>query len=424
MAKIDDSFQHDAFRFVIEGARNELLERWYGDPDGVNPENSIQGIFERIQARIQELPLLVDPDFADTPLDFLRWQVGWDDTPALNFVDELDDDELRKLIKLAVPLWKEKGTTPAIIDALRVFTGKSCLVFTWFFHRWVLDEAGFWYEASGSDPWLMGGRYTEDGETLTHVVINREGLTETERRFVWGLLSYVRPVGEHYAVIYAAFADGFERHYDLWSNIGSAAALITVADDYRAIFEDGAEVQTNIVATEMATWTPTQLATAFVEFSSTSSTDELQIFAMRNATGTEYYGAAVKADGTVRLTRNGATVSSSVITLPDVGNPFGVELKIEPQDQVTQRVTVLVGAVEIHAQDFIGSQAYVDSEGGVRLKYDSPSNNRCYIDSVLVLATPGRVQFVGQKPIPPSAGVGGRPEYIADPDPGDEEFDG
>lgn len=424
MAKISDSFQHDAFRFLIEGVRNELLERWYGDPNGVEPENSIQGIFEETQARIGELPQLLDPDYADTPLDFLRWQVGWDDTPALNFVEDLDDTGLRKLIKLAVPLWKEKGTTGAVIDALRVFTGKSALVYTWFFHRWVVDEAGFWYEASGSDPWLVGGRYTEDGETLTHVVINREGLTAVERRFVYGLLSYVRPVGEHYAVIYAAFADGFDRYYDLWSNIGSASALITVLGDYRAILKDGAEIQTNILASEMATWSPTQLITAFVEFSSTSSTDELQIFGMRNATGTEYYGATVKANGTVRLTRNGATVLTSVETLPEPGNPFGVELKIEPQDQVTQRVTVLVGGVEVHTQDFVGSQAYVDSSGGVRLKYDSSPNNRAYVDNVLVLATPARVQYIGQAPITPTIGVGGRPEYIASPDPGDEEFDG
>lgn len=423
MAKIDPKFPHQIFRFVIEGLRNELLERWYGIPGGVDPEKSQQGIFEATQTRIQQLPLLHDPDFADAELEHLRWLVGWDDTLALDFVEDIDNATLKKLIQLAVPLWKEKGTAGALIDALRVFTGKSALVLDWFFHRWVIDEAGFWFEAGGSDPWLMGGRYTESGETLTHVIINREGLTVTERRFVHGLLTYVRPVGEHFCVIYAAFADDFGAGFDQWTNIGDAAALVTVDGDPRGGLDDGAEIQTNITAAEMDTWTPTQKALVFVQFSSSASTDIFQLLTMSNAAGTEYYGVTLKGDGTILLTKDGSTEASDTITLPTAGFSLGLEILVEPLDQATQKVTVLVGAEIRLTKEFVGADAYVDSIGGTRLKYDSAGDNRLYVDNALVLATPNRIQYVGQQAITPTDGVGG-PQYIADPAPGLEDFVG
>ena len=44
-------------------------------------------------------------------------------------------------------------------------------------------------------------------------------------------------------------------------------------------------------------------------------------------------------------------------------------------------------------------------------------------DNAIVLATPNRVQYIGQRAITPVIGLGG-PQYIADPDPGLEPFEG
>lgn len=426
MPRINDSFQHDVFRFVIESRRNDLLSRWLGEPGLINPESSVQGHFERIQARIKELPELLDPSFGDAELRLLAWVVGWDDRPEVAFIDDLSDVELRKLIRLSVPLWKQKGAAEGLINAIRVFTGKTALVQDWFWHRWIIDEAGFWVEAQGADPYLVGGRYTEGDAFLTWVIINRDGVGESQRRLVYDLLTFIRVAGEHYGVIYAGFADNFAAGFAQWTQIGTPGTLVVNEGDYRGGLLEGASIKAAVTDAEAATWTPFLRAIVYAQFESITGTSYLEAEVMRSADGVNHYRARITDTGEVELYLDGVSVAGPILFTPPVaGTPIGFEIRVEPVNTAETKVSILVGNVVLLDHTFLGDEAYVVSDGGLVINRGSVVSNAetVYIDNVILLASPNRIQFIGQQAITPTPGLGG-PVYIADPDPGVEPFAG
>lgn len=423
MPRIDPAFQHDVFRFIIESRRNKLLSRWLGEPDKISPEKSVQGIFEQTQQKISELPQLLDPAYEGTQLRLLAWLVGWDDNPLVDFIDDLTDDELRKLIKLSVPLWQQKGTAEGLVNAIRVFTGKSAIVQDWFWHRWIIDEGGFWVESRGIDPYLVGTIYTEADEPLTWVVINREGIGETQRRLVYDLLTFIHGVGEHFGVVYAAFADDFTREFSQWTQIGTPGTLVTIEDDFRGGLLDGAEIQTNVSESEMSTWSPFQRAIVHIEYATDSGGELICFRAMRNVNGSNYYEGRLASEGSWELRRETTVIASGSITMPVIGTPVSLELRVEPINTAQTKVSFFIGGELQGENTFLGGEAYIDSGGGVTIERQNPSSLTTFIDNVMVLATPARIQFIGQQAITPTPGLGG-PQYIADPDPGLEPFVG
>lgn len=418
MSKIDPQFQWDMFRFLFRSVRNADLERWLGLPAGTDPENSIQGSFERIFDRIEQLPLLLDPLFEDTNLDFLLAHVGWDGSPDVDFLSTISEQTKQKLILLSVPLWQRKSTSEGVIEALRLFTGKTVLLQSWFFFRWILDTTGFWKKGIGTDPWLVGNRYTEEDDELSFIIISRSGLNAADRELVYNLLTYIRPSGEHFGVIYAAFADDFGRGLGRWV-IDDSVGLSQATDDFQLELAGGGIAISRDTASEIATWGPSQHTFMQSFFQTAGASIEMR--GMRSLDGTRYYSAILFDSGLLRLTRDGAVIASTTIQMPTFGTPIGLELQVEPQDAATVRVTVRVGNVEHLEEDFLGAEAYDEPDGGIFLLGDGTSS---FVDNVVVRATPNLVQFIGQKAITPTIGLGGNPEYIADPDPGVEEFVG
>lgn len=423
MSKIDPAFAFDAFRFIIESRRNELLRRWYGTPDAINPENSIQGTFETLMKKIQDLPRLTEPSYENAHLRYLAWIVGWDDNPDVEFIDDLSDADLRKVIQLSVDLWAEKGSSSGLVNAIRAFTGKSAVLRDYFWYRWQIGTAGFWLKSKGTDPFLVGGKYTEDGEYLMYLFINRQGLGAEGRKLLYDLLTYIRVVGEHYALVYAAFVDDFAKGWAQWTQLGTPGTMVSADGDYRGGIEDGAIAQTNFTADEMSTWTPFQRAICYVEFATDSASEEILFSAMRSSDGTTYYQARFVGNGELALIYPGGAVDTTVVAMPAIGTPIGLELKIEPVSTAETTVSVLIGGVVQLEATFLGAEAYIDSEGGVTVERLGGEAVTTYIDNVLVLASPFDVQYVGQQAIPPTPGLGG-PQYIADPDPGVEPFEG
>lgn len=422
MPKIDPDFQHDVHRFIIRSRRNKLLAKWLGEPGAVTPEKSIQGIFERTQDKIGELPMLLDPAYSGAQLRFLAWLVGWDDSKDVSFIEDLSDDDLRKLIQLSVPLWQEKGSGIGLVNAIRVFTGKTAIVQDWFWHRWIIDESGFWVESRGNDPYLVGGIYTEADEYLTWVILNRQGLTSLERRLVYDLLTYIRVIGEHYALVYAAFVDDFADGFAQWTQLGTPGTFVVNEDDFRGGLDEGAIAKTNFVETELATWSPFQRTIAHIEFATVSAQEVIEVKGMRSADGVTYYAAKLGADGAVDLVSPVGTFSTT-ITMPVVGTPIGLELRVEPINTAQTKVGVYIGNELQVENTFLGVDAYIDSAGGVTIERSGTEVLTTYVDNVVVLATPHRVQFIGQSAIPPTPGLGG-PQYIANPAPELEPFIG
>lgn len=433
--KIDENFQYDAFRFMISGVRNSELERFFGLSTDEDAEKSIQGWFERTQLKIAQLPQLLDPKFAQTDLDKLLALVGWDGTKEVDFLGDVDDSTKRKLIALSVPLWKLKGTDKGLIGALRIFTGKTVIVRNWFFHRWIMDEAGFWYEGNGSDLWMNGGRYSEADEFLQWIILNRSALEEVDRRLIYDLTTFLRGSGEHFGIIYAAFADDFGRGFasdgaiaavfPQWRIVGSEALVEYNPDVQKAELSSGGKLRAKMASSELNTWGPTQRAIAEVLVGSTpehvsAGAWAFELSGMISEDLSRYYSAKIDSSGVAEITRDGSVIVSGTFTPPIDGTSFTVELKVEPTDSATVLVSLLVGANLVLSTSFVGALAYDNPNGSVTI---ASNDGTFFVDNVIVLATPNRVQYVGQKAIAPVAALGG-PVYVANPDPGVEEFEG
>lgn len=151
MAKVDPKFPHDIYKFIHKPIRVEdqlngkqFLERYiYGF------QRQLEITFENIS----RLPQLYDPALTPQPR-FLKDIVGF--TSELDKItNDISDKDLRKLISLAVALWKEKGLEVGYKDIIRLFTGKNSRVFNWFDFRYIVGEQGFSQEELGEDSWFI-----------------------------------------------------------------------------------------------------------------------------------------------------------------------------------------------------------------------------------------------------------------------------
>lgn len=170
MAKIDSTFPHDVYKFIHKPIRDEdkknadlFLERFLV---------GVQNTFEDTQAKINTIMELIDP--AKTRVDLLQYlkaHVGF--TAELdNITKDLAENDLRKLISLAVALWKQKGTETGYENVIRLFTGKSARIFNWFDFRMIVGEVAFGEEQLGEDAWLISLSGVELTQDTANTVIS------------------------------------------------------------------------------------------------------------------------------------------------------------------------------------------------------------------------------------------------------------
>lgn len=151
MAKVNQNFPHEIYRFIHKPIRVEdqlkgrqFLERYIF---------AFQRQFEQTIERINQLPQLYDPALTPQPR-LLKDIVGF--TSELDKItNDISDQDLRKLISLAVALWKEKGLEIGYKDIIRLFTGKNSRVFNWFDFRYIVGEQGLSQEELGEDSWFI-----------------------------------------------------------------------------------------------------------------------------------------------------------------------------------------------------------------------------------------------------------------------------
>lgn len=169
MAKIDPTFPHDLYSFLHRPLR--VIDQSQGDSFLERLLLGAQHIFEDTERLILALPDLIDP--AKTRADllgYLKDHVGF--TKELdNITQDLSENDLRKLISLAVALWKQKGTEPGYENIVRLFTGKAVRIFNWFDFRLIIGEKAFGEEQLGEDSWLISVPGVEAaGDQLNDVV--------------------------------------------------------------------------------------------------------------------------------------------------------------------------------------------------------------------------------------------------------------
>jgi hypothetical protein len=151
MAKIDPNFPHDLFKFLHKPLRDgdkdtfNFLERFLTGPQILWEE--------KIRQKFDELTDLIDPALTTQPR-LLKDHVGF--TKELdNIISGVTDDDLRKIISLAVALWKKKGLEVGYEDIIRVFTGANVRIFNYFDFRYIVGEVQAGEAQLGEDSWFI-----------------------------------------------------------------------------------------------------------------------------------------------------------------------------------------------------------------------------------------------------------------------------
>jgi len=146
-------FPHDTYSFLMASLREqdategeELLLRWLA---------SEQSEFEDTYARIKTLLTFPDPEICPAEaLPYLRWIVGL--TAKLDgVIGDISEADLRRLISVAVRMWKLKGTEKGLANTLRALTTRTARILNWFFFRIILGEAELGRAELSVDPWLL-----------------------------------------------------------------------------------------------------------------------------------------------------------------------------------------------------------------------------------------------------------------------------
>jgi hypothetical protein len=178
--------------------------------------------WKKTLARARSLPDLDSPATCRADLlRYLAWQVGF--TSELDAItNDLDESALRKLIKVAIPLWNRRGTETGLVEWTRLLTGRSPVYQSWFDFRWIVGETHDGVEEDGHDPWIIGGEVTEDDEFLSHLRVADDGTLD--RRLLVELVRLSRPQSERIEVAIVDFIDLFDLGRALWTTIAGVPA--------------------------------------------------------------------------------------------------------------------------------------------------------------------------------------------------------
>jgi phage tail-like protein len=209
MAKIDQDFPYDVFRFLIKPHRDAdkdgLLERYLG---------GVQERFEATHGNIDEIKDLFNVDtIPNKYLTYLKWIVGW--TSELDYItDDLTSDELRKLIGLSIPMWKQKGTPAGIRAMLRLLTGQDVILRDWFHYRWIQGVSALQQAQLEADSYVVGDAFGDRDEYLSFwYVTNELGI---QKQLIHDVMELNRPQLETMDIVYAVVAEDFNQGRDKW----------------------------------------------------------------------------------------------------------------------------------------------------------------------------------------------------------------
>lgn len=213
------------YKAIIKPLRDsdatELLKRFLVGP---------QVVFERTELAIQSLYDQVKPDKVDSELlQYLKDIVGF--TNELRAItDRLDESQLRRLIQLAVPLWKQRHTKTGLINAIRLLTGRTAFVTDWFGYRMLLGEVTLTEDqlAAGGDPWIIGGSVSTYDEQWSNIRLMDDGTLD--ELMLLDVCRLMRPAGERMEIFLNDFLDKFNDELDKWTLVPFAGSYPVMGD--------------------------------------------------------------------------------------------------------------------------------------------------------------------------------------------------
>ncbi len=146
---------------------------------------------------IKNFPNILSPDLADEKfIDLLFKHLGFDLNINLGLVRK------RKLLKVIVQAYKQKGTAPGIENVIRQFIGVDATVFP-FTYGWVLNQSELSYDTYlNPAPTNRAGFYTFD-------IIVATKLSAEQQRVVRELVKLMKPAHMHFRNLQQAESDAF-----------------------------------------------------------------------------------------------------------------------------------------------------------------------------------------------------------------------
>lgn len=194
-----------------------LLQRFLIGPQAIHDqaEETILSLLDQIK------PDLVRSDL----LQYLLPIVGFT-TELRSITDRLSEDQLRKLVALAVPLWNERHTVQGLVNAVRLLTGRAAFVTTWFAYRAVLGEVAISEDqlTTGGDFWIIGGATSNYDETWSNIRLMDDGTLD--ELLLLDICKLMRPMGERFEIFLDDFMDLFDVELDKWEIITGTAPTI------------------------------------------------------------------------------------------------------------------------------------------------------------------------------------------------------
>lgn len=163
--------------------QNLRAEDWDGVLDSIDPlvQEGIEGIFAFVD--------IVNPEkMPDDLLDISLAEVGIfleRDLPGL----VLSANEKRKLLRYAIPLHKQKGSEPGIVNIIRIVLGIEVTLNSFNFDGFILDESELDVDV------LFGG--DDEEETYSFEIVTAEEPSEEVLAKIEALARYMKPIYMH-----------------------------------------------------------------------------------------------------------------------------------------------------------------------------------------------------------------------------------
>jgi hypothetical protein len=178
---------------------------------------------DKVRELIDRLPELDDPiTCPDDLLMYLAAQVGFGGQAA-SIVSRLEPSQIRKIMTLAVPFWRSKGSVSSLQAIAKQLTGRRARYVDYFHSRCQLDTVVLADEEQGNDAMLAEDAFWSNMEMLDDGTIDRVLLLD--------LLALIRPINETLQVTLYDYMDFFDASLDRWQTLaGSLPAIVDDAD--------------------------------------------------------------------------------------------------------------------------------------------------------------------------------------------------
>lgn len=216
----------DIYKTIIKPLRDAddttMLQRFMVGP---------QAIHDQAEAQILTLPQQFNPDTVRSDLLlFLKDIVGFTNE-LRNITDRLTEIQIRRLIKVAVPLWNERHTPQGLINSIRLLTGRNAYYTSWFGFRTILGEVTLTEDqlVSGGDFWLIGGSISTYDEFWSNIRLMDDGTLDPV--LLLDVCQLMRPLDERFEVFLDDFLDRFDAVLDKWQNTDNLAVAAQGAID-------------------------------------------------------------------------------------------------------------------------------------------------------------------------------------------------